>query len=32
MISARAMNTGIVAIITAAIPEGTRCSAQNNRP
>jgi hypothetical protein len=32
MISARAMSTGIVAIITAEIPEGTRCSAQNNRP
>jgi len=26
------MNTGIVANMTAAIPEGTRCSAQNNDP
>src|SRR5579862_214921 len=31
-ISESAMNTGIVAIITAAIPDGTRCSAQNNSP
>src|SRR5882762_5275047 len=26
------MNTGIVANMTAAMPEGTRCSAQNNDP
>ncbi len=31
-ISDSAMNTGIVAIMTAAMPEGTRCSAQNNSP
>jgi len=31
-ISEIAMNTGIVAIITAAIPEGTRRSAQNSNP
>ena len=30
--SARAMNAGIVAIITAAIPDGTFCSAQNSKP
>src|SRR5581483_3380709 len=31
-ISAIAMNTGIVAIITPATPEATFCSAQNNSP
>jgi hypothetical protein len=31
-ISAIAINAGIVAIITAAIPDGTRCSAQNTSP
>ena len=31
-ISDSAMNAGIVAIMTAAMPEGTRCSAQNNSP
>src|SRR5258706_5442341 len=31
-ISDSAINAGIVAIMTAAIPEGTRCSAQNNTP
>ncbi len=30
--SASARNTGIVAIMTAATPEGTRCSAQNDSP
>src|SRR5947207_5992114 len=32
MISESAINTGIVAIMTAAMPEGTRCSAQNSSP
>ena len=31
-ISDSAMNAGIVASTTAAIPEGTLCSAQNSRP
>ena len=31
-ISDSAMNAGIVASITAAMPEGTRCSAQNSSP
>ena len=31
-ISERAMNAGMVARTTAAMPEGTRCSAQNSRP
>ena len=32
IISQSAMNTGIMASITAAMPDGTRCSAQNSRP
>ena len=31
-ISESVMKTGMVASMTAAIPEGTRCSAQNNKP
>ena len=31
-ISDSAINAGMVAIMTAATPEGTRCSAQNSRP
>jgi len=31
-ISDSAINTGVVAIITVAMPDGTRCSAQNNNP
>jgi hypothetical protein len=31
-IESGAMKAGIVAIMTAAIPDGTRCSAQNNSP
>ena len=30
--SVTAMNTGMVVSMTAAIPEGTRCSAQNSSP
>ena len=32
MISESAMNAGIVASMTAATPEGTRCSAQKSNP
>ncbi len=32
IISDNAINAGIVAIITAVMPEGTRCSAQNSNP
>ena len=32
IISHSAMKTGIVASITAAMPDGTRCSAQNSKP
>jgi hypothetical protein len=32
MISDSAMNAGMVASMTAATPDGTRCSAQNSSP